>query len=35
MEEFDCINININYMEFLPIVEDPRYKDLKKGEITT
>ena len=34
MEEFDCINININYMEFLPIVEDPRYKDLKKGEIT-
>ncbi len=35
MEEFDCIHININQMDFLPIVEDPRYTDLKKGEITT
>ena len=35
MEEFDCIHININQMNFLPIVEDPRYTDLKKGEITT
>ena len=32
MEEFNCININVNYMEFLPIIEDPRYRDLKKGE---
>ncbi len=35
MEEFDCIHISINQMDFLPIVEDPRYTDLKKGEITT
>ena len=35
MEEFDCIHINISQMEFLPIVEDPRYTDLKKGEKTT
>ena len=35
MEEFDCIHISINQMDFLPIIEDPRYTDLKKGEITT
>jgi DNA polymerase-3 subunit alpha len=34
MEEFDYIHISINQMDFLPIVEDPRYTDLKKGEIT-
>jgi DNA polymerase-3 subunit alpha len=27
VEEFDCISIEVSYMELLPIVEDPRYSD--------
>ncbi len=33
VEEFDCISIETQLMEILPIVEDPRYSDSQKGRI--
>ena len=33
VEEFDCISIETQLMEILPIIEDPRYSDSQKGRI--
>ena len=27
LEEFDCVNIEVDYLEKLPIIQDPRYAD--------
>jgi len=33
VEEFDCISIETEIMERLPIIQDPRYADSQKGRI--
>ncbi len=32
IEEFDCISIEVSYMERVKLIEDPRYADLRKAE---
>lgn len=32
LEEFDCISIEVNQMNRLPIIEDPRYSDSRKAQ---